>query len=81
MDEKFLQSQEAHALLTSPALKRAVEGARTRIVSAWANELDPAKRDSLWHMLKALEQVTVALTTDASAAMQEEAKTKAERPR
>ena len=81
MENKFQQSQEAHALLESPAFKRAYQGARARMIAVWENELDPAKRESVWHMLKALEQVKVALVSDASDAIQEEAKAKAERSR
>jgi hypothetical protein len=81
MDDKLALSQEAHALLVNPAFKRAFDGARARIIQIWENELDPQRRDSAWHMLKALDQVKAALTQDASLSLQEEVKAKALQPR
>jgi hypothetical protein len=81
MDEKFLQSQEANELLNNDAFKRAFEGARQRIITVWELELEPAKRESAWYMLQALEQLKVVLVSNASASIQDEAKTKALRPR
>lgn len=79
--DKYLHSKEAQELLASDAYKRAYERTRADIALTWENELDPAKREGLWHMLKALALVNKALVADATLALQEEAKAKAERPR
>jgi hypothetical protein len=81
MDEKFIKSQEAHELLRHPAFERAYEGARLSLFAQWEKELEPANREAVWFTLKALERVKLALVQDATASIQEEAKTKAAMPR
>ena len=81
MDEKFIKSREAHELLRSPAFDRAFTVARQSLFTQWENELEPANRDAYWYTLKALERVKLALVQEATASLQEEAKTKASQPR
>lgn len=79
--DKFVHSKESLEMLNSDAYKRAYERARSDISKTWENELDPVKRESLWHMLKALSLVNKALVADATIALQDEANAKAARPR
>jgi hypothetical protein len=79
--DKYLHSREAMELINSDAYKHAYERTRKDIAQTWENTLDPAKRESLWHMLKALALVQKALVADAALALQEEANAKAQRPR
>jgi hypothetical protein len=81
MNEKFINSREAHELLRHPAFERAYGVARQSLFTQWENELEPANRDAYWYTLKALERVKLALVQEATVSIQEEAKAKANQPR
>jgi len=81
MDTRLERSQDANVLLHSDAFKRAYARAKERTIAAWAIETNPLERESLWHMLRALELIQSSLIAEASEAIQEEVKAKALQPR
>jgi hypothetical protein len=53
-----VRGERAAQILDADVYKEAVAGAKQRIQNKWAATEDQAKRDSLWHELKAIEAVT-----------------------
>lgn len=51
------KGERAAQILENEVYQEAVAGAKQRIKDEWAAASDPAKRDTLWHKLQAIEAV------------------------
>jgi len=79
--DRLTLSQDAHVLLRSDAFNRAYDRAHDGIIDTWKKADSHEERETAWHTLKALELVKIALTMNASEAIQTEVKAKALQPR
>lgn len=56
-----IKGRRAKEILTDDVFVEAEAMAKTKVMTEWERETDPAKREALWHQIQALRATRVAL--------------------